>query len=166
MVSGRYKKPKRNLSGIPHEQLRQAADLAAIEMDDEVSEKYYDHWRHGVTSPWGPFDTKGDPAQDKEQFELLQTMIQDMYLVMFHKINKQMHQDGNPAAIHTDQYRWRTPYDDEGNFIKEHDRVQFARDRMNQTSLALGVGVKQMTDHYRKRTKELAGYDFPDWSID
>lgn len=160
-----YQPPIRNMENIQWAELRAAADLAAIEMDNEVSSTYYDFWRHQASAPWGPFDTVGDPEGDKVQFVNLQLMIQDMQLVMMHKINHQMNLDGSPGVVPQDEYRYLKHYDNDGNLIETIDKVQNARDRMTQTSLALGVETKQMTDHYRKRTKELAGYDFPDWSV-
>ena len=146
-----YKPPVRNYEGVEWQALREVADLPLIEMDDTVSARYYDHWRHGYRMPWGLFDTKGGGIPDKVQFDLLCTLLQDMHTVVLHKINAEM------QVIPEEEYRFSSD---------GRDRVMLARDRMGKTALALGTDISPTMQEYLERTKALTGYNFTNWVVD
>ena len=47
MPKGKYKRVERNYKGIEFEKIRRKVDKKFNDLHDDLSEAYYDYWRHG-----------------------------------------------------------------------------------------------------------------------
>ena len=140
-----FKRPVRNMDGIMYESLRKKVDAIYNDLHDDLSEAYYDFWKKGLSKPFFAWDVRNTPENTKLQFDILQGVLWNVYVILFHKVNQV-----DPAGgIPEDQYRYVR--DEEGTIIL--DKVQAARDWLQTNSAQYGIplgGIKNRVESWVK----------------
>lgn len=82
----------RNMDGIRHEALRKKVDELFYDLHDELTDAYYNHWRHGDSFTWHGIDLsqRGNP---KRAFDILHGLVYKLYAIVFYEVN-QLDPDG------------------------------------------------------------------------
>jgi len=55
--------------------IRAMVDPTFTDLHDALTEAYYQHWRHGRSSPWQGYDVQATPAESKALFDRLHGVI-------------------------------------------------------------------------------------------
>lgn len=142
----RFVRPSYNLSGSGYETFRKLADATYIHLDAILSEIYHRCWKHGISAPWGSWDTLNDPAADREQFNRLCSVLQSLHLLALHAANF--------GQMPESAYRW---YTSEGGIVK--DAIVVAEENLVAIEAALGVSLDELIDYFRFLTQQYTGVD-------
>lgn len=138
--------PTYDLSGAGYEAFRRLVDATYIHLDGVLSEIYHRCWKYGISAPWGSWDTLGDPAADREQFNRLCSVLQSLHLLALHAINI--------GQMPESAYRWYTS-DDET--VK--DAIAVAEESLVNVEAELGVSLGELADYFRYLTLQYTGVD-------